>query len=93
MNSRAELRWEIFQRTLKGVKGRDGADSCLFSEAEESAALTVAQSRNSAVFSFPFANQKLQFLSPLLFFFFFFFPPVQWIMSYSLIRALDRLQK
>lgn len=71
MNSRAELRWEIFQRTLKGVKGRDGADSCLFSEAEESAALTVAQSRNSAVFSFPFANQKLQFLSPLLFFFFF----------------------
>lgn len=90
MNSRAELRWEIFQRTLKGVKGRDGADSCLFSEAEESAALTVAQSRNSAVFSFPFANQKLQFLSPLLFF---FFLPVQWIMSYSLIRALDRLQK
>jgi len=71
MNSRAELRWEIFQRTLKGVRGRDGADSCLFSEAEESAALTVAQSRNSAVFSFPFANQKLQFLSPLLFFFFF----------------------
>lgn len=71
MNSRAELRWQIFQRTLKGVKGRDGADSCLFSEAEESAALTVAQSRNSAVFSFPFANQKLQFLSPLLFFFFF----------------------
>lgn len=91
MNSRAELRWQIFQRTLKGVKGRDGADSCLFSEAEESAALTVAQSRNSAVFSFPFANQKLQFLSPLLFFFFFL--PVQWIMSYSLIRALDRLQK
>lgn len=90
MNSRAELRWEIFQRTLKGVKGRDGADSCLFSEAEESAALTVAQNRNSAVFSFPFANQKLQFLSPLLFF---FFLPVQWIMSYSLIRALDRLQK
>lgn len=90
MNSRAELRWEIFQRTLKGVRGRDGADSCLFSEAEESAALTVAQSRNSAVFSFPFANQKLQFLSPLLFF---FFLPVQWIMSYSLIRALDRLQK
>lgn len=90
MNSRAELRWQIFQRTLKGVKGRDGADSCLFSEAEESAALTVAQSRNSAVFSFPFANQKLQFLSPLLFF---FFLPVQWIMSYSLIRALDRLQK
>lgn len=25
--------------------------------------------------------------------FFFFFLPVQWIMSYSLIRALDRLQK
>lgn len=52
MNSHTEPRWEIFQNTFKGVRGWYVTDSCLFSEPGESTALMVAQSRNSAVFSF-----------------------------------------
>lgn len=71
MNSHTELRWKVFQNTLKGARGWYVTDSCLFSEPGERAALMVGQSRNSAVFSSQFANQKLKFL---LLCFLFFFP-------------------